>query len=781
MINKIKTIEKQLSMVKKAEFFFDDGCKTIITPTRFIPKLENTASQLTLNGTWKVQKWPFNTDEDSLISGECNCAEWDEVTQPGKVFYNDSEEIPGDVPKWNRVTLSHIDINDCAILKKNIDISADWKSKRIFLRFDAIYPAGRFYCNGKFLGEHLSGLTPVEFDVTDIVNPGETAVITVRLLRKHKYIQMDMPRHSMEFAGLSQDACLFAVEKIYIKDYHLIPELNDSFNKGVLKGEIILINGFKKEAHGRLEVSLKNIKNSDNVIIETMDVDMEGDSEKSLSVYINILNPDLWNDEYPNLYKVDIVLSMSEVREQKISYRTGFRRFELKDQRPLLNGNPVKFRGINHLTYHPEYGMYTPKEWLRQNLNLMKKANVNAIRTHFTSPIALAELCDEMGMYLMQELPIDWGHEYLYDPETVGPVLMRLEGAVRRDRNHPSLMVWSVGNENMPRNMQEYDDFMNHLHLFDEFVKTLDPSRPTMFPPPGPANKIEGIFETRIGDIGDTHYSFNLVRKFNKTGTFTSAKTWDGDMETFTRDEAIANGWSGVWFSSEYGINDTRPDLLNAPYTSIITDVPEDILSGKNSLQVFTDRHSREWGYMREDPTCLGGAYFPWLPAGAGDNPWGWVRWGEDANWGIVTADLLPKHQFWGMRVIFSPVSFPERISWKKGEKEISFEIANQYNSIDLSECTLRVMLNAGGKWMTMVRDWEDVPVSGAPGKTITVTIPLNHEGTLSGLENGNIALCRCIFLDPKGFSPITADILIIPAEIKESNNLMPIGPDAEL
>jgi len=133
------------------------------------------------------------------------------------------------------------------------------------------------------------------------------------------------------------------------------------------------------------------------------------------------------------------------------------------------------------------------------------------------------------------------------------------------------------------------------------------------------------------------------------------------------------------------------------------------------------------------------------------------------------------------MRVLFSPVYFPERISWKKEEKEISFEMANQYNSIDLNECTLRVMLNAGGKWMTMVRDWQDVPISCAPGETSTITIPLNHEGALSGLQNGNPALCRCIFLDPKGFSPITADILIIPEEIKEGDNAMPIGPDAEL
>jgi hypothetical protein len=324
----------------------------------------------------------------------------------------------------------------------------------------------------------------------------------------------------------------------------------------------------------------------------------------------------------------------------------------------------------------------------------------------------------------------------------------------------------------------------------------------------------------RVGDIADTHYSFALVRDLHETGTITNPKTWEAQMETVTREEAIARGWSGVWFSSEYGIQDIRPDLLNAPYSSIIADVMEDALSGKNTQQVFADRLRREWGLMRDDPACLGGAYFPWLCAGAGTggrgsggraklplslirgkdgsagaspsqesfalppgvgggNPWGWVRWGEDADWGVVTADLLPKPAFWALRVLFSPVGFPERLAWKPGQTELVFEVRNGYNAIDLKDCVLRTQMGGGPPWMGMLRDWQDVPMAGAPGETATLRIPIWNPGSLKTLEAGSPIVCRCSLLDPFGFRPITADILVIPEATGEAEAAMPIGPDA--
>lgn len=777
-VNGKDIIQKQLRFITKTEVVFPDGRRTILTPVKHTPQPDGAC--ITLDGVWKVKRWPFPAAEQSLAAPETDDADWETVVQPGKVFYADPEAEKQLIPDWNRVTLSHIHDDDGAVLRCKTFLPEEWVGKRIYLRFDGIYPAGRIYLNGELLGEHTSGLTPVEFDVTGKATLGRDTFVAVRLMRKHKFVKMDMARHSVEFAGLSQSTYFFATEQVQISDYHLISGLNETCDRGTVSGAVSI------RSYGPAESVSLAVTLADAVgrCVATYQKTVVEKSSETVEVPVTLLveRPALWNDEYPNLYTVTLVLSVPSLPEQKISYRTGFRRLDLKPEGPTLNGKFIKFRGVNHLTYHPEYGMYTPKDWLRQNLSLMKKTNVNAIRTHFLGPRGLADICDQLGIYLLQELPIDWGTNYIHDPEWVGPALMRIEGGIRRDRHHPSVMVWSVGNENMPESAAVAEDGWNHLRIYDQFCKALDPSRPTMFPPPGPANKIEGIFEVRVGDIADTHYSFNLQKEFRKTGRIVNPRSWEADTEEMTCKEALARGWSGVWFSSEYGLFNMAPELLNNPYLSVIDDVEEDIISGKNSLQVFIERMEREWGNMRDDRTCLGGAYFPWLCSGSGKNPWGWVRWGEDADWGVITADLLPKPYFWALRVAFSPVKFPARAVWKKGADNFTITLTNQFNAVNLKDCILRTQQTSGGKWMGMMRQFRDVPVSCPPGETVTLHIPIWDEDSRKALDEGGFICCRCTLLDPKGFRVITADILVMPESGgRKKDGEMPVGPDARL
>jgi len=774
LIDAEKLMARQLGLENQTDITFDDGRRTILTPVAYVPQLDDPALVLPLDGDWRVTRWPFTAAESALASATVDDRAWPVARQPGKVFYLDTTITCDQVPKWDRVGLKHIHPEDGALLRREARLPRAWRGKRIYLRFDAIYPAGRVYLNGELLGEHTSGLTPVEWDVTGKVTPGRKAVVAVRLLRTHKFVQMDMPRHAIEFAGLAQSACFHATEPCQLSDYHLISELDPSLRTGRLTGTVTLRNRNAAGVAGTLAVTLTE---GGKRRAANRAVRVAAGATVCLPVELTLAEPRLWNDEYPNLYTVALTLKAAGQTPQTIRYRTGFRRFEFRNSRPFLNGHPVKFRGVNHLTYHPEFGMYTPEDWLRQNLSLMKKANVNTIRTHFLGPRCLAALCDELGIYLVQELPIDWGTHYIHDVEWVGPALQRIQAGILRDRHHPALMIWSVGNENMPESAAVADDGHHHLRIYDRFAKTLDPSRPTLFPPPGPANKIRGIFELRVGDIGDTHYSFNLAKDFLATGQVTNPRSWMAEMETTTREEARARGWSGVWFSSEYGIMNMMPDLLNAPYGSIIDDVAEEPLSGKNTQQVFLERLRREWGFMRSEPTCLGGAYFPWLCAAAGDNPWGWVVWGEDNDWGVVTADLLPKSFFWVMRALFSPVWFPERVTWRPGQTEIRFEVQNQYNAVDLRNCTLRTLMG-WGLGMT-ARRWKDIPVACPPGESCTVTIPIWNQGTLEALSHGAACVCRCVLLDPQGFRPIMADIVIVPEKPQEVKAALAIGPDA--
>ena len=775
-------IDRQLSITKPTDETFSNGQKTPLTPSRWLPVPTGEGSRLSLDGKWKVRLWPFVGSEKRLVAAACGDGKWDEVQQPGKVLYYDPEADLSTVKNWNRVGLDHIDPEDGAIIRKKITIPKRWAGKEIFLQCDAIYPAGRVYCNGKLLGEHTSGCTPVQYRVTEFVTPGKVAVIAIRLLAKHRFVKMDMPRHAMEFTGLAESASLFCVGPVHVGDYHFVTSVDHSLRTGTVVGKVVVRNEKAKSVRANLLVSLLD-EDAKLVGLQKIPATLAGGGSREVEVSIVLKMPKLWNDEYPHLYTVRIELAVPTTVSQVIQFRTGFRRLDLSPDGPRLNGSFIKFRGVNHLGFHPQHGLYTPPDWLRQNLLLMKKANVNTIRTHLMCSSMLAGLCDELGFYLVQEIPIDWGTNYIHDPEWVGPALFRIEGSVRRDRHNPSIMVWGVGNENMPQDAKVAADGWNHLRLYDRFVKTLDPSRPTMFPPPGPANKISGIFELRIGDIADTHYSFKLARDFLKTGKIINPNSWEADMVEQTRDSALAGGWSGTWFSSEYGAFNMIPDLHNAPYNSILSDLDVDYLSGQCSQQVFIDRMRDEWGFLRHEASCLGGAYFPWICGGAGHgaegNPWGWVRLGEDADWGVVTADLLPKPFFWVLRTFFSPVWFPAWVKWKDGDKSISFEISNHYNQIDLSNCTLRVQMGGGGRWMTMMRGFQDVPVSCRPGETKSISIPLWNKDSLKGLENGTPVIVRCHLLDPRGFRPITADIMVLPPQIRRKDGEVPIGPDA--
>ncbi|MEI7832164.1 MAG: glycoside hydrolase family 2 TIM barrel-domain containing protein [bacterium] len=619
MITIDEVIDVLLSADKPLTVSFPGGAETTLRPQRFTLPTDEPKLRISLNGEWRATRYPFVASEVELVATGVNDAAWEKLEQPGRVFYADPEEDTANIPNWDRRMMTHIKLEDGAVLRRTVEIPAEWGGQRIYLHFGAIYPGGRIYINGILLGEHLSGLTPAEYDVTDLVTPGECAVVAVRLLRRHEqYMEMDMPRHSLDFAGISQDIKLFAVPGAHVASHHLIAALNDDFTVGTISGSVQLRNNGTCACAGKLTLTLIG---HGQTVSSSVPVTLPQNAEVAAEISVLLANPALWNDEYPNLYEVTLQLELDCLAPQTISYRTGFGKLELSGGRPRFNGNPVKFRGVNHLSFHPQLGIYTPKEWLRQSLELMKKANVNCIRTHYTAPPALAELCDEMGIYLLQELPIDWFTHGIPNPSILGIIMLRLEAGVRRDRHHVCLQAWTIGNENLAEDSETHDAFWAHTRLFHKLVKTLDPIHATVMPPPGPANRIKGLLEVRVGDIADTHYNFNYVREFNDTGSVTLPESWQGPYDTkLTREEAVARGWSGVWMSSEYMLMNYPPDLLNAPYLSIIGDVLEDPLCGKNSQQVFIDRLSREWGYMRDDPTCIGGAFFPWMCSGSGDS-----------------------------------------------------------------------------------------------------------------------------------------------------------------
>lgn len=770
-----------LSRLLEAETPFElpipgDGTARM-TPVRYVPPTAWGDDSIPLSGEWSCRRWPFPLPEAEM-AGNPEAAD-EIVQQPGKVFYEDPACDPGTVENWNRVRLHHVGDDDGAMLWHTVTVPASWKGKRIRLRFDAVYPAARFYINGELLGEHLSGLTRIEFDITDHATPGGTVLLGVRLLRKHAYVRLDMPRHAMSFAGINQPATLYAVEPCHIGDVCL-PTLLAEDGTGSIQGEVILHNTNATHTTAGLTLCLRNQRTGDQ-LETTASAPIPAGEEVHVPLHLDAGKVERWSDETPRLYEVMLRVVADDQPARDVTYRVGFKRFELRDGRAWLNGRPVKFRGVNLLTFSPEGGMYMDEAWLRANLRMMKKCNINGIRTHFTAPTLVADLCDEMGFLLVQEITIDWVSEYIGKASHLGAMCMRVEATVRRDRHHASLLAFGIGNENQADAPEAIERFWQAQRLHHALVKSLAPDVMTMIPPPGPTNQIPHMMETRVADIADMHYSFKDIRSLDATGAMKEPQCWPGPFKRRTRGELSASGWSGVWFSSEWGLVNHIPDLLEAPYLSLIADTPAPLLQRGNTLQTLMDRLAEEWGYMRESDACLGGAFFPWMCSGAGD-PWGWTLFGEDADWGVVTHDLLPKPGFWALRVVYAPVRLPESVRWVSGSDGVTVVVRSLYNGIDLAECTFRTMMGNGGLFMGQMRQWRDIEVSCPPGGCASVTIPIWNEVTRKALEAGLPAICRCHVLDPSGFRVLTHDIRILPESLTEdAEEHVVIGPDANL
>ncbi|MEI6149316.1 MAG: sugar-binding domain-containing protein, partial [bacterium] len=339
-----KIIALQLTAPQATEMRFANGQSTPIRPVRQTPCPDGRT--LSLDGAWQVARWPFKKAETTLVSNQSSDTNWQTVMQPGKVLYADPEADGKPFPSnWNRITMEHLDDEDGAVIRRRVRIPAEWRGKRVILRFDAIYPAGRIYLNGELLGEHLSGLTPVEFDVTRKVAPGAEALVAVRLLRKHKFLKMDMVRHSLEFAGLAQSACLFTVEPVMVDDYHLITTLGKKFDKGTVEGTVVV------RSHGgaaKAALSVELLDDQGTVVTKTeKSVTVPPAGRAEAAIKLAVATPRLWNDEVPNLYTVRITLRVPGQDDQTITYHTGFRRLDLSPSGPRLNGNFIKFRGVN--------------------------------------------------------------------------------------------------------------------------------------------------------------------------------------------------------------------------------------------------------------------------------------------------------------------------------------------------------------------------------------------------------------------------------------------------
>lgn len=337
-----------------------------------------------------------------------------------------------------------MDFNSTGVYRREITISDSWKGKEVVLHIGSAKSNLSVWVNGKYVGYGEDSKLPSEFDVTSFLNPGKN-LICMKLMRwcDGTYLEgQDFWRMS----GINRDCYLVARNETHLNDYELVPDLDSNYKDATLTATLKLNQPATASA-------VIQMTDGDKPVKEVV-VSFSNESEKTVSIPVS--QPKLWSAETPNLYQVLITLkdksgAILEVIPQKI----GFRKVEIKDGLFLVNGQPVLIKGANRHEVDPITGQTISKEAMLKDIKLMKQFNINAVRTsHYPNDEYWYQLCDEYGIYVVDEANNE-SHGIGYDitktlanqPSWKDAHMARVQRMFERDKNHASVVIWSLGNE----------------------------------------------------------------------------------------------------------------------------------------------------------------------------------------------------------------------------------------------------------------------------------------------------------------------------------------------
>ena len=363
--------------------------------------------------------------------------------------------------------------------RRTITVPSSWNGREIYLHFNGIYSAAYVWVNGQKVGYTQAPNVDAEFDVTKYIKPGIENLVCVEVYRwsDGSYIEdQDMFRLS----GIHRDVYLEARQKLHVQDVKLTSMMGgrgrrggDNFIRAFLGIDVTLQNLDKKAADARVDVELVNPagKTIQTAILQVSDIK---NGKKDAKLNLEVQNPELWSAEKPNLYTVNISVG-GDVYTQKY----GFRKIENRNGQVFINGKRVMFKGADRHDTHPIYGKAIPVESMIEDILLMKRYNLNTVRTsHYPNDPRMYALYDYYGIYVMDEADVEChaNHRLSRDPKWEGQYVDRQVRMVQRDKNHPSVIFWSMGNEcgggqnfvASKKAIQELDDRLIHYEGMNE-------------------------------------------------------------------------------------------------------------------------------------------------------------------------------------------------------------------------------------------------------------------------------------------------------------------------
>jgi len=424
-----------------------------------------------LNGNWKFH-WVRQPSERPLdfYKTDYDVSGWKEIPVPSNMemqgygtpiytnitypFKLDPPKVMGPVPAdWT----AHKEPNPVGSYRRYFDLPAGCDGKEIFVHFDGVISAFYIWVNGVKVGYSQNSMSPAEFNITRYLRPGKNLIaVEVYKWSDGSYLEdQDMFR----FSGIHRSVYLYATPKLHLRDFFLQSDLSPDLGSALLKVKASI----KNEEAGKpmpysLDVSLYRPDGRllDNKVFLSSPIrSAAGKTETLLQLEGKVDRPLLWSAEEPDLYTVVMTLKDGKGNVlEVIPSKFGFRKVEIRDSRLFVNGRPVLLKGVNRHEVHPQYGKAVPLATMIRDIELMKQYNINTVRTcHYPNDPQWYKLCDQYGLYVIDEANLETHGAWdmlTKDPRWKAAYVDREVRLVERDKNHPSVIIWSLGNESWP-------------------------------------------------------------------------------------------------------------------------------------------------------------------------------------------------------------------------------------------------------------------------------------------------------------------------------------------
>lgn len=433
---------------------------------------ENSSNFLSLNGNWNFNwvehAWQRPTD---FYTVKYDDKDWVTMQIPAMWElngYGDPIYVNSGYPWRNQNAINPPVVpeenNHVGTYRKFIEVPANWSGKQIKVHFGSVTSNITLYINGKYVGYSEDSKLEAEFDVTKFIKPGKN-LFAFQVFRwcDGSYLE---DQDFWRFSGVARDCYLYANNKTLIENIEVTPVLIDNYTNGELQ--------IKVDLSSKADMELTLLDAAQN---EVVTVTESGSGETTIN--LTVMNPDKWTAETPNLYTLLTTIKKGNTILEVIPVKVGFRSVEMKNGQLCVNGQPILIKGVNRHELDPDGGYVVSKERMIQDIQLMKKFNVNAVRTcHYPDDNIWYDLCDQYGLYVVAEANVE-SHGMGYDERTLAKNtsyakahLERNQRNVQRNFNHPSVIIWSLGNE---------AGFGPNFEACYTWIKNYDGSRPVQY------------------------------------------------------------------------------------------------------------------------------------------------------------------------------------------------------------------------------------------------------------------------------------------------------------